>query len=79
MNPITVALVMVQVTMAYGARVYVNPAFVSRIYPTKEAAGGVNQLVVKGAKCVITMNDGKFMSVLEDCDFLRRKLEGRIR
>ena len=42
------ALVLVQVTTADGARVYINPEFVTKLYPTKEAAERTpNQLVVK--------------------------------
>jgi hypothetical protein len=40
--------------------------------PIKEAAERTpNQLVVKGARCVITLNDGKFLAVLEECDYVR--------
>ena len=70
------ALVLVQVTTADGARVYINPEFVTKLYPTKEAAERTpNQLVVKGARCVITLNDGKFLAVLEECDYVRSLLE----
>lgn len=78
MDAIVLALVLVQVTTADGARVFINPEFVTKLYPTKEAAQGTaNQLVVKGARCVVTTNDGKFLSVLEDCDYLRSLLERR--
>ena len=78
MEAIVLALVLVQVTMADGAKVYVNPEFVVKIYPTKEASQGTpNTLVVKGAKCVITMNDGKFLSVLEPCDYVLSLVEGK--
>ena len=44
--------------------------------PIKEAAERTpNQLVVKGARCVITPNDGKFLAVLEECDYVRSLLE----
>ena len=78
MDAILLALVFIQLTLADGAKVYVNPAFVQRVYPTKEAVeGGVNQMVVKGTKCIVVMNDGKFMAVIETCEQVRAKLEGR--
>ena len=80
MGAVAVALALVELTMADGAKVYVNSTYVQRVYPTKEAVeGGVNKLVVKGARCVVVMNDGKFMAVIESCDQVRLKLEGRSR
>lgn len=77
---IAVALLLVTLTMADGARVTINPQYVAKLYPTKEAMDkGANQMVVRGAKCVVTMADGKFMAVLETCDMVKLKLEGRIR
>lgn len=74
------ALVLVTFTLVDGAKVAINPAYVTKLWPTKEAMErGANQMVVKGARCVITMADGKFMSVVETCDFVKLKLEGKIR
>ena len=75
-----VALLLVTLTQADGAKVAVNPQYVVKLYPTKEAMGaGKNQMVVGGAKCVVTMADGKFMSVLETCEVVKLKLEGKMR
>jgi hypothetical protein len=75
---IVVALLLVQVTTADGAKVFINPEFVTKLYPTKEAAHRApNELVVKGARCVVTTSDGKFLSVLEECDYLRALFEGQ--
>ena len=80
MSPIYLALVLIQVTMADGAKVHINPEFVVKLYPTKEAmSAGPNQLVVKGARCVVTLSDGKFLSVLETCEFLQLTLERKIK
>ena len=68
---IVLALVLVQVTMADGAKVYVNPEAVVKLYPTKESSQQKpNTLIVTGARCVVTLNDGKFLSVLEPCDYV---------
>lgn len=82
MDGILLALTLVQVTTADGAKVFINPEFVTKLYPTKEAAQGrPNELVVKGARCVVTTSDGKFLSVLEDCQYLRSMMttEGKRR
>ena len=77
---IQLALVLVELTLADSAKVYVNPAFVTRVYPTKEAMdGGVNKYVVQGTKCIVTFGDGKFNAVLENCETVRKKLEGKMR
>ncbi len=73
-------VLLISVTVPDGARVRINPNFITKLYPTKEAlAQGSNQLVVKGAKCIITMSDGKFLSVLETCEYVNQAIEGKIR
>lgn len=75
---VLIATLLVSVTTMDGARVFINPAFVTKLYPTKEAAARTpNELVVKGARCVVTMSDGKFLSVMEECDYVRALLEGQ--
>jgi len=72
------ATLLVSVTTPDGARVFINPSFVTKLYPTKEAmAQGGNTLVTKGARCVVTMSDGKFLSVTEACDYILQLLEGK--
>jgi len=77
MDTIVLALVLVQVTMIDGAKVFFNPEFVVKVYPTKEASGTPNTLVAKGARCVITLSDGKFLSVVEPCDYVLQLVEGK--
>jgi hypothetical protein len=74
------ATLLIQVTTPDGATVHINPNFITKLYPTKEAQDkGPNQMVVKGAKCIITMADGRFLSVLEPCDYVLSLVEGRKR
>jgi len=48
------------------------------LYSTKEAMDkGPNQMVVTGARCVITMSDGKFISTREPCDYILSLIEGK--
>lgn len=73
-----VATLLIAVTTVDGAKVFINPAFVTRLYPTKEAAERKpNELLVKGARCVVTLSDGKFLSVTEECEYLRALVEGQ--
>jgi len=70
------ATVLIHVTTPDGAKVHINPSYITKLYPTKEALDkGPNQYVVKGAKCIITMADGKFISVTEPCDYVLRLIE----
>lgn len=71
------ATLLIAVTTIDGATVHINPAFVTKLYPTKEAVGKTNELLVKGARCVITMSDGKFLSVTEPCDYVLALIEGK--
>jgi len=80
MDNIIVAVTLISLTLADGAIFSINPQYVVRVYPTKEAVeGGVNQLMVKGARCVITMTDGKFNAVREPCEVVKLKLEGKMK
>jgi hypothetical protein len=73
-----VAILLIAVTTPDGAKVHLNPAFITKLYPTREAMDkGPNQMVVKGARCVITMSDGKFISVTEPCDYVLQLIEGK--
>jgi len=72
------ATLLIRVTTPDGAHVHINPQFITKLYPTKEAMDkGPNQMVVKGARCVITMSDGKFISVTEPCDYVLKLVEGK--
>lgn len=74
------AVLLIRVTLPDGAIVRINPQYITKLYPTKEAQDkGPNQMVVTGARCVITMADGKFLSVLESCDYVTKIIEGKIR
>jgi len=72
------SVVLIHVTTPDGAKVHINPAYITKLYPTKEAQNaGPNQMVVTGARCVITMADGKFISVREPCEYVLTLIEGK--
>jgi len=69
---------MITVTAPDGAKLHINPQFITKMYPTREAQDkGPNQMVVTGARCVITMADSKFVSVKEPCDYILNLIEGK--
>src|SRR5215475_13847592 len=79
-NIVLVGTPMISVTAPDGAKLHINPAFITKMYPTREAQDkGPNQMVVKGARCVITMADSKFVSVTEPCDYVLKLIEGKTR
>ena len=79
MTPILLAAtLLIRVTTPDGAHVHINPQYITKLYPTKEAMDkGPNQYVVTGVRCVITMADGKFISVKEPCDYVLSLVEGK--
>jgi hypothetical protein len=57
-----------------GGAIYVNPDSVVTLHGKK---GEKNQHVTDAAKCVVVTVDGKFISVIETCDEVRKLLDGR--
>ena len=53
--------------------VLVNPFHVTSVYAAKN--GEHNKLYTEKARCIIGTNDGKFITVVEDCDIVKRDLE----
>jgi hypothetical protein len=64
---------LVELTGPNNQPIDINPATVVSI---RERRAGETHLQ-KGVRCVIHTSDGKFIAVLEDCDTVRRKLEGK--
>ena len=67
-----VAFKLIVVHALSGDEVDVNPAEITNI---REAKGPADKdMVSKNVKCVISMSDGKFISVLETCDKVKQML-----
>lgn len=76
MIDLAAGIVMLVVTTVDGIHVAINPAQVTRLHPSREAEQGrPSDLVAPGIRCVISLTDGKFVSVVEDCDSIRRRIE----
>jgi hypothetical protein len=55
-----------------GHEVAVNPKLVTNIIAAK---GEPNKLFASGVKCLINLADGKFITVAESCERVKRQLE----
>jgi hypothetical protein len=56
-----------------GHEVAINPAQVTNMYGAKDDQE--NKLFTNSVRCVIGLTDGKFVTVAESCDEVKRKLE----
>ena len=54
-----------------GREVSVNPQLVTSLHADK----GANKLVADHVHCLVRMSDGKFISVIETCETVKRLLE----
>ena len=57
-----------------GRDVAVNHDQIASVTHAKD--GESNKLLTAGVQCVLNMTNGKFISVIERCDDVLRKLEG---
>lgn len=56
-----------------GAEILLNPESITSMHFAMP--GKKNELVAHQAKCVINTTDGKFISVLETCDIVRKLIK----
>jgi len=56
-----------------GREVSINPKQVTSLHGAKNGQG--NQLLTGDVSCVVGLTDGKFISVAESCDAVRKLLE----
>ena len=56
-----------------GHEVAINPSQVTSVYAAKDYEE--NKLFVNSVRCVIGLTDGKWVTVAENCDVVKRKLE----
>jgi hypothetical protein len=65
---------MVLLHRADGGEVVVVPAHVASVHSKPPPLGGKNKLVSPDARCVLWMDDGKLIAVLETCDVVKQLL-----
>jgi hypothetical protein len=57
-----------------GHEVSINPKQVTSLHAAKDDQA--NKHYVEDARCIISLTDGKFVTVIERCDAVRKLLEG---
>lgn len=57
-----------------GGEIAINPEHVVALQHTSEAAGKTNTLIASGHKCVVSLSNGKMVSVVEDCGMIRQAI-----
>jgi len=73
MDPILLAMHLVLLHTVDGRDTLVNPEQVTSLTHRDDVEP--NKLLVDTVRCVIGFSNGKFVSVLEHCDEVQRKLE----
>lgn len=75
MTPILLATaVFIMLHNVDGDELLINIDHIIMLQLTKEAKGGVNELISGGNKCVIGLDNGKFISVVEPCGMVRQAI-----
>jgi uncharacterized protein YlzI (FlbEa/FlbD family) len=72
-TPAVVALHLVLLHTVDGRETLINPDHVNSVSSHK--VGEPNKVLVDSVECVIALTNGKFVSVIEPCDVVRKLLE----
>ena len=59
-----------------GREIVLNPAQVTSMREAHEA-NDPDRAFTKDVRCMVNLADGKFVTVIEECDEVRRLMEGR--
>lgn len=73
--PAFILLVLHSVT---GAEITISAGEITAMREAREDDAD-DKLVTKGVRCVVSMTDGKFASVVEACSDVRRQVEQKVR
>lgn len=75
MDPlVAAALSLILLHRADGGEVAVIPAHITSLHARAPPTDAKNKLVPLAARCVVWMDDGKMISVLETCDAIKQLL-----
>jgi uncharacterized protein YlzI (FlbEa/FlbD family) len=58
-----------------GREIAVNPAHVTHMRQARPDSDADNKAFASGVHCMVNLSDGKFVTVVEDCDEVRRLIE----
>ena len=70
---ILIAVSFIMLHTVDGREVSVNPEQLASVTHSKDGEG--NKLLAADVHCVLNLNNGKFISVLEECGEVLRKIE----
>jgi hypothetical protein len=70
----TIAVALIVLHMIDGRVVLVNPRQVTQLL---SANPGPNKVLPDAVQCVVRLTDGSFLSVAENCDTVRKMMEGK--
>jgi hypothetical protein len=56
-----------------GHEVAVNPAEITHMHAKRDASG--DKYFTKEAQCMINLSDGKFVTVIESCEIVRKLIK----
>lgn len=68
-----IALHLLVVHTVDGREVVINQEQVTSLTSNKK--GAHSKLLTEGARCLIGLTDGKFVTVAEDCESIKRQME----
>lgn len=71
-SPANLFLTLLILTGPDGRAVIVNSEHITSMHAAKPDEP--NQLMVEGVRCLINMSDGKFVSVVQTCDEVKKRV-----
>jgi hypothetical protein len=54
--------------------ILVNADEITMLRPSQEATGKTNEIMTSGVRCIIGLNNGKYISVVESCGMVREAI-----
>jgi hypothetical protein len=76
MDPLVAAVLsMIILHRVDGGEVTVYPSHITSLHAKPPPTGAPNRLVAHEARCVVWMDDGKLIAVLETCDVIKKLLD----
>jgi hypothetical protein len=69
-----ITIVLIALHSPDGMEILVNADEITMLRPSREAIGKPNDLVTGGVRCIIGLNNGKYISVVESCGMVREAI-----
>jgi hypothetical protein len=69
-----ITIVLIALHSPDGMEILVNADEIAVLRPSQESTGKSNDLVTGGVRCIIGLNNGKYISVVESCGMVREAI-----